>query len=122
MCAIRPPTAPSRQQSRTQSSWQSVLRDVLVADDFAKPALTERRGELDRLLGQKVLSHNLGLRVVAEGVEDETAMRTLGELDCDIAQGYYLSRPVPADDLLGILTASARRLEPSSGSARAAAR
>ena len=68
------------------------------------------------------LGHNLGLRVVAEGVEDETAMQTLGELDCDIAQGYYVSRPVPAADLLEILTASARRLEPSSGVARAAAR
>jgi FOG: EAL domain len=68
------------------------------------------------------LGHNLGLRVVAEGVEDATAMRTLGELDCDIAQGYYLSRPVPAADLLEILTTSARQLEPSSGVVRAAAR
>jgi diguanylate cyclase (GGDEF)-like protein len=68
------------------------------------------------------LGHNLGLRVVAEGVEDGTAMRTLRELECDIAQGYYLSRPVPAADLLEILTASARRLESSSGVARAAAR
>jgi diguanylate cyclase (GGDEF)-like protein len=67
------------------------------------------------------LGHNLGLRVVAEGVEDATAMRTLGELDCDIAQGYYLSRPVPAEDLLDLLTASARPLEPSRGGARAAA-
>ena len=68
------------------------------------------------------LGHNLGLRVVAEGVEDETAMRTLGELNCDTAQGYYLGRPVPAAGLLEILTSSARRLEPSSGAARAAAR
>ena len=68
------------------------------------------------------LGHNLGLRVVAEGVEDETAMRTLGELDCDTAQGYYLGRPVPAAGLLEILTSSARRLEPSSGAALVAAR
>ena len=68
------------------------------------------------------LGHNLGLRVVAEGVEDETAMRTLGELNCDTAQGYYLGRPVPAAGLLEILTSSARRLEPSSGAALVAAR
>jgi diguanylate cyclase len=68
------------------------------------------------------LGHNLGLRVVAEGVEDELAMQTLGELDCDIAQGYYLGRPAPADDLLQILTTSARRLEVDQGTARAAAR
>jgi diguanylate cyclase (GGDEF)-like protein len=68
------------------------------------------------------LGHNLGLRVVAEGVEDATAMHTLEELDCDIAQGYYVSRPVPASELLGILTLSARRLESSNGVARTTAR
>jgi len=61
------------------------------------------------------LGHNLGLRVVAEGVEDATALRTLEGLDCDIAQGFYLGRPVPASELLGILTLSARRLESSVG-------
>jgi EAL domain-containing protein (putative c-di-GMP-specific phosphodiesterase class I) len=68
------------------------------------------------------LGHNLGLRVVAEGVEDELAMQTLGDLDCDIAQGYYLGRPVPADELLGILTKSARQLDVDHGASRAAAR
>src|SRR3954447_18977851 len=43
------------------------------------------------------LAHNLGLRVVAEGVESEDAWRHLEALGCDWAQGYYLSRPLPAD-------------------------
>jgi EAL domain-containing protein (putative c-di-GMP-specific phosphodiesterase class I) len=43
------------------------------------------------------LAHNLGLRVVAEGVESEDAYRHLEALGCDYAQGYYLSRPLPAD-------------------------
>lgn len=68
------------------------------------------------------LGHNLGLRVVAEDVEDELAMRTLGELDCDIAQGSYLGRPVPAADLQGILATSARKLDAVHGAGRAAAR
>ena len=42
------------------------------------------------------LSHNLGLEAVAEGVEDEATLDLLGELGCDLAQGYYLSRPLPA--------------------------
>ena len=42
------------------------------------------------------LGHNLGLSVVAEGVEDEATQRALAELGCDAAQGYYLSRPLPA--------------------------
>jgi diguanylate cyclase (GGDEF)-like protein len=45
------------------------------------------------------LGRNLGLRVVAEGVETATAWNRLASLGCDIAQGYYLSRPVPAAEL-----------------------
>jgi EAL domain-containing protein (putative c-di-GMP-specific phosphodiesterase class I) len=45
------------------------------------------------------LSHNLGLAVVAEGVEDGDTLRLLAELGCDRAQGYALSRPVPSNDL-----------------------
>src|SRR4051794_14475655 len=43
------------------------------------------------------LAHNLGLEVVAEGVESEDAWRHLEALGCDYAQGYYLSRPLPAE-------------------------
>jgi EAL domain-containing protein (putative c-di-GMP-specific phosphodiesterase class I) len=43
------------------------------------------------------MAHGLGLRVVAEGVESEDAWRHLHALGCDYAQGYYLSRPLPAE-------------------------
>lgn len=43
------------------------------------------------------LSHNLGLRVVAEGVEDARAWRMLAERGCDFAQGYYMAKPMPAE-------------------------
>jgi predicted signal transduction protein with EAL and GGDEF domain len=42
------------------------------------------------------LAHALGLRVVAEGIEDEATWRRLRAVDCDAAQGYHLSRPLPA--------------------------
>ena len=45
------------------------------------------------------LAHNLGLRVVAEGVESHQAWTRLTELGCDLAQGFYVSRPLPAADL-----------------------
>ena len=45
------------------------------------------------------LAHNLSVDVVAEGVEDEATMDLLVEYGCDTAQGYYFSRPVPADEL-----------------------
>jgi EAL domain-containing protein (putative c-di-GMP-specific phosphodiesterase class I) len=53
------------------------------------------------------LARNLGLDVVAEGVESETILRNLSELSCDIAQGFYLSRPLPAAELDGWLAARA---------------
>jgi EAL domain-containing protein (putative c-di-GMP-specific phosphodiesterase class I)/CheY-like chemotaxis protein len=45
------------------------------------------------------LARRLGLRSVAEGVEDEAALHTLVKLGCDVAQGYYLARPVAADHI-----------------------
>ncbi len=51
------------------------------------------------------LGHNLGLSVVAEGVEDEATLRALAELGCDVAQGYFLSRPLPAPALVAWLDA-----------------
>jgi EAL domain-containing protein (putative c-di-GMP-specific phosphodiesterase class I) len=46
------------------------------------------------------LGRNLGLRVVAEGVEDQATRQQLDALGCEAIQGYHISRPVPADDLL----------------------
>ena len=45
------------------------------------------------------LGHNLGLRVVAEGIETRDVFRALHESGCDVAQGFLLSRPMPVDDL-----------------------
>jgi diguanylate cyclase (GGDEF)-like protein len=45
------------------------------------------------------MAHALGLGVVAEGVETASVARRLASLHCDIAQGYYLSRPLPAAEL-----------------------
>ncbi|MFA6956238.1 MAG: EAL domain-containing protein [Thermoanaerobaculia bacterium] len=46
------------------------------------------------------LGHNMGLRVIAEGVESEAAWRELKSLGCDMAQGYYVSRPLPSDQFV----------------------
>lgn len=44
------------------------------------------------------LGHNLGCKVVAEGVENRETWNRLAALGCDSAQGYYISRPLPADE------------------------
>jgi diguanylate cyclase (GGDEF)-like protein len=45
------------------------------------------------------LGHNLGLTTVAEGIEDQATWDRLSALGCDVAQGYFLCRPMPADQL-----------------------
>ena len=52
------------------------------------------------------LGHNLGLKVVAEGVEDQAAWDKLKGLGCDSAQGYYMSRPLPSVEFLAWLQKS----------------
>jgi len=49
------------------------------------------------------LAHDLGLTVVAEGVEDRATWEVLARLGCDVAQGYFVSRPVDADGLVAWL-------------------
>ncbi|MBA3305807.1 MAG: EAL domain-containing protein [Thermoleophilaceae bacterium] len=51
------------------------------------------------------LGHNLGLEVVAEGVETPAVWNRLEELGCDFAQGYYLSKPLADEQFLRWLTA-----------------
>ena len=50
------------------------------------------------------LGHNLGLKVVAEGVETAIARKMLTSFQCDDGQGYYFCRPIPADATMKFLT------------------
>jgi EAL domain-containing protein (putative c-di-GMP-specific phosphodiesterase class I) len=107
----------------TGHSSMSYLRQLPVEElkidkSFVKEIVTNKS---DGILVRSIidLAHNLGLCVVAEGVEDEEALTLLRELGCDIAQGYHLGRPVPAA-ALDLRLASAgpetptRELAPSS--------
>jgi diguanylate cyclase (GGDEF)-like protein len=59
------------------------------------------------------LARNLGLDVVAEGVESADVWAELGTLGCNTAQGFFLSRPVPADELAAWLRARGIRAQRS---------
>jgi predicted signal transduction protein with EAL and GGDEF domain len=55
-------------------------------------------GEDDTLVNCMIeLAHNLGMSVVAEGVENEAVLQQLAELGCDAAQGYFIKRPNAPD-------------------------
>ncbi|MEZ5142510.1 MAG: EAL domain-containing protein [Acidimicrobiales bacterium] len=53
------------------------------------------------------LGKSLGLRIVAEGVETLFQMEALRDLDCDLAQGFLFSKPVPVDDAIDLLAGPA---------------
>jgi EAL domain-containing protein (putative c-di-GMP-specific phosphodiesterase class I) len=52
------------------------------------------------------LAHALGLRTVAEGIEDDEQRRAVLALGCDVGQGFHFARPMPVDDLTRLLAAS----------------
>ncbi|MCW8934925.1 MAG: bifunctional diguanylate cyclase/phosphodiesterase [Gammaproteobacteria bacterium] len=64
--------------------------------------------ESDRLIVHSTieLSHNLGLKVVAEGIENKTCWDMLLEMGCDTAQGYYMSEPIDKDSFSRLLETS----------------
>jgi diguanylate cyclase len=85
------------------SQLQRLDFDVLKVDR----AFTD---EIDRTEQGKVffkaiitMAHALGMRVVAEGVENETQIKVLKSLFCDEIQGFYISRPLPPSDTQPIL-------------------
>tara|TARA_B100000378_G_scaffold265488_1_gene250029 strand:+ start:347 stop:661 length:315 start_codon:yes stop_codon:yes gene_type:complete len=60
----------------------------------------------DALLVQSTvdLAHRLGLRVVAEGVEDRSCLTFLRKAGCDLAQGYYIGRPTKPEEIMVLLS------------------
>jgi EAL domain-containing protein (putative c-di-GMP-specific phosphodiesterase class I) len=73
--------------------------DELKIDKMFVMGMMKDRG--DRQITRSVidLAHNFELRAVAEGVEDDATMQELKRLGCDIAQGFQISRAIPARDL-----------------------
>lgn len=49
------------------------------------------------------LAHELGMRAVAEGIEDEETWDILAEMGCDVGQGYWMAKPMPGEEVLGWL-------------------
>ncbi|MEK6771756.1 MAG: EAL domain-containing protein [Pseudomonadota bacterium] len=94
----------------TGYSSMTNLKDFMVAKikidrSFVKDMAT--RHSDDVIVRSTIeLGHNLGLKVVAEGVEDKAAWERLKSLGCDSAQGYYMSRPLSPDAFLDWLNKS----------------
>jgi diguanylate cyclase (GGDEF)-like protein/PAS domain S-box-containing protein len=76
--------------------------DVLKIDKSFIQQMADDAGDAAIVRTAIDLGHNLGLEVVAEGVESEDAQRRLEALGCDTLQGYHLGRPQPASTLMNI--------------------
>ena len=77
---------------------QLPVREIKIDKSFV---ITMEQNENDAVIVQAIieLAHNLGLKVVAEGVEDQTTQDKLANWGCDIIQGYHLSKPQPPEQL-----------------------
>ena len=62
-------------------------------------AAGNRERDLELVRATIELGHAMGLRVVAECIEDKQTLDLLADLGCDLGQGYFISRPMPADRL-----------------------
>ena len=79
--------------------------DELKIDKSFVMGLGDGQGNASIVRSTIELGHSLGLRLVAEGVEDEASLDLVREWGCDQAQGYLLSRPMPGEAVLGWLAA-----------------
>jgi len=78
------------------------IDEIKLDRSFVKNILTSPR-DFDIVAGMIQLSHNLGLTVTAEGMEDEATLNALADMGCDTAQGYVIARPMPAEDMYPLM-------------------
>jgi diguanylate cyclase (GGDEF)-like protein len=74
--------------------------DVIKIDKSFIYGMLENHSDFQIITYTIAMVKNLGLIVVAEGVETEAQLHSLTENDCDIIQGYYYSQPIPEKELL----------------------
>ena len=80
------------------------VKQLKIDRSFASDMISDRD---DAMIVRSTidLAHNLGLNTVAEGVESEQILERLKNMECDVAQGYLISRPLSGDDFLSYLEA-----------------
>jgi EAL domain-containing protein (putative c-di-GMP-specific phosphodiesterase class I)/ActR/RegA family two-component response regulator len=84
--------------------------DYLKIDRGFIAGLTTQADDLAIVRATILMAHHLGIRVVAEGVEEDAQIRELAALDCDLLQGYRIGKPMPAADFVALLTGETGQL------------
>jgi diguanylate cyclase (GGDEF)-like protein/PAS domain S-box-containing protein len=78
--------------------------DYLKIDQAFTKNLTADSDDMALSKAIIIMAHSLGLKVIAEGIETVEQMALLTDAGCDYGQGYFISRPVPADDFTKLLS------------------
>ena len=79
--------------------------DVIKIDKSFIFGMLENHSDYQIIMSTIAMVKNLGLIVVAEGVETSAQLRSLMQNDCDLIQGYYFSKPVPEVELIDFIDA-----------------
>jgi diguanylate cyclase (GGDEF)-like protein/PAS domain S-box-containing protein len=90
------------------SYLQSMTFNILKIDQSFISRLPGSENDLNLVKAIINMSKALHLEIIAEGVETEQQLNLLEDLGCDIVQGYYISRPMPADEFLLWLESNVR--------------
>ena len=81
--------------------------EIKLDKEFVAPVLTQPASAAI-VRSVVTLAHALGITLVAEGVENAATAERLRQFGCDVAQGYFYSRPLPAADTVALLSAHKR--------------
>ena len=95
-------------QSTLSYIRQLPLSELKIDRSFVQHAHTSRADGL-MVRSTVELAHDLGMKVVAEGIEDAECLAFLRSIGCDMAQGYLISKPLPAAELEALLTGTSAR-------------
>ncbi len=90
------------------------VQTLKIDNSFVRNMLEDLQDEL--IVNSTIhLAHNLGLTVVAEGVENQALLERLGQMGCDEAQGFYIGRPMNPEQTAKWLAESGWLKSPSKG-------
>ena len=78
--------------------------DVIKIDKSFVFGMLENHADFQIIMSTIAMVKNLGLTVIAEGVETKAQLRSLTDNDCDLIQGYYFSKPIPEAELFEFIS------------------
>ncbi|MES2903613.1 MAG: EAL domain-containing protein [Pseudomonadota bacterium] len=82
--------------------------EIKIDQSFIK-TMRDNRSDLIMVQSTIALAHSLGRTVVAEGVEDPRSLEQLRDMDCDVAQGFIVGRPMSFDELVRRMSSERKR-------------